>query len=59
MFEDLIIHKIFSGRPRDLEDVRSILFKNAALDIRYLMEWLTEFEKSPEKKGWSRHLRRF
>ena len=25
--EDLIIHKIFSGRPRDLEDIKSVLLK--------------------------------
>ena len=31
--EDLIIHKILAGRPRDLEDVRSILLKNQAVDL--------------------------
>ena len=25
--EDVIIHKVFAGRPRDLEDVKSILLK--------------------------------
>jgi len=49
--EDVIIHKIFAGRPRDLEDVRSILLKNPDLDKRYIRKWLIEFEKSPEKKG--------
>jgi len=49
--EDVIIHKIFAGRPRDYEDVRSILLKNPDLDIMYLKKWLREFEKSPEKKG--------
>jgi predicted nucleotidyltransferase len=49
--EDLIIHKIFAGRPRDHEDVRSILLKNPDLDIMYVRKWLREFEKSPEKKG--------
>jgi hypothetical protein len=49
--EDVIIHKIFAGRPRDLEDVRSILLKNPDLDRAYIRKWLREFEKSPEKKG--------
>ena len=49
--EDVIIHKIFAGRPRDLEDVRSILLKNPDLDRMYVRRWLSEFEKSPEKKG--------
>ncbi|MBI3814842.1 MAG: nucleotidyltransferase [Nitrospinae bacterium] len=26
--EDLIVHKIFAGRPRDLEDVKSVIIKN-------------------------------
>ena len=31
--EDVIIHKIFAKRPRDLEDVRTILIKNPEYDI--------------------------
>jgi hypothetical protein len=49
--EDVVIHKIFAGRPRDLEDASSILIKNPDLDIMYVKKWLHEFEKSPEKKG--------
>ena len=49
--EDVIIHKIFAGRPRDIEDVRSILLKNPDLDRPYIRKWLGEFETSPEKKG--------
>ena len=30
--EDLIIHKIFAGRPRDIEDVKIILLKNPDID---------------------------
>jgi predicted nucleotidyltransferase len=49
--EDVIIHKIFAGRPRDLEDVRSMILKNPDIDKAYIEQWLMEFESSPEKKG--------
>lgn len=48
--EDVIIHKIFAGRPRDIEDVRSIILKNPDIDIKYIRSWLKEFDKSSEKK---------
>ncbi|MGD2150211.1 MAG: nucleotidyl transferase AbiEii/AbiGii toxin family protein [Desulfobacterales bacterium] len=44
--EDLIIHKIFAGRPRDFEDVRVILIKNPDLDISYIRKWLKTFNES-------------
>jgi len=44
--EDVIIHKIFAGRARDLDDVRSILVKNPSLNFPYIRKWLTEFNKS-------------
>jgi hypothetical protein len=44
--EDLIIHKVFAGRPRDLEDVRGILLKNKNLDLAYLRHWLKDFDHS-------------
>ena len=40
--EDLIIHKILAGRPRDLEDVRTILRKQS-VDIAYIRRWLPLF----------------
>jgi len=43
--EDLVIHKIIAGRPRDLEDVKGILLKNPSLDVEYIRRWLAEFEK--------------
>jgi hypothetical protein len=49
--EDVIIHKIFAGRPRDLEDVRSIVLKNQDIDIRYIRSWLKKFESSSDKKN--------
>ena len=49
--EDVIIHKIFAGRPRDLEDVRHIILKNPLLDRRYIRKWLREFDKTVEGAG--------
>jgi predicted nucleotidyltransferase len=50
--EDVIVHKIFAGRPRDIEDVRSIILKNSDMDIQYIRSWLKEFDKSSDKKDF-------
>jgi len=50
--EDVIIHKIFAGRPRDLEDARTILLKNPDIDIRYIQGWLKEFDASIGNKDF-------
>ena len=50
--EDIIIQKIFAGRPRDLEDVRNIMIKNPSFDKKYINKWLKEFDisnKGPSK----------
>lgn len=47
--EDLIIHKIIAGRPRDLEDVKGILLKTRGLDKDYILRWLKDFSVSLEK----------
>ncbi len=44
--EDLIIHKIVAGRPRDLEDVAGILLKNPEMDQAYIQDWLRQFEEA-------------
>ncbi|MGB2908105.1 MAG: nucleotidyl transferase AbiEii/AbiGii toxin family protein [Candidatus Aminicenantaceae bacterium] len=44
--EDLIIHKIIAGRPRDLEDIRSVILKNPDFNSPYIEKWLSEFDKS-------------
>jgi hypothetical protein len=44
--EDVIIHKIFAHRPRDLEDARMILLKNPDIDLGYITRWLSEFDAS-------------
>ena len=50
--EDLIIHKIFAGRPRDLEDVGTILRKNPDVDIHYIRGWLEQFDSSSEGRNY-------
>jgi predicted nucleotidyltransferase len=41
--EDLIIHKMVSGRPRDVEDVKSDILKSKEMDVKYIRKWLKEF----------------
>jgi len=52
--EDLVIHKIFAGRPRDLEDVRSILLRNPDIDDSYIRTWLDEFDKAMQDAGFGK-----
>ncbi|HTU00383.1 MAG TPA: nucleotidyl transferase AbiEii/AbiGii toxin family protein [Candidatus Sulfotelmatobacter sp.] len=44
--EDLIVHKIIAARPRDLDDVRSVLARNPGLDFQYIRQWLREFAQA-------------
>ena len=44
--EDIIIHKVFAGRSRDLEDVKSLILKNFNFDEDYVIKWLKEFDYS-------------
>jgi hypothetical protein len=37
--EDVIVHKLIAGRPRDLDDIESILDAAPQLDEAYLTEW--------------------
>lgn len=46
--EDVIIHKIIAGRPRDLEDIRSVILKNPEFNLKYIEKWLLEFDASLE-----------
>jgi hypothetical protein len=42
--EDLIIHKAVAGRPRDVQDIESIVYRQRdALDVAYIRSWLHEF----------------
>lgn len=51
--EDVIIHKIFAGRPRDLEDVRAIIIKNPTLNREYTRKWLKQFDRSVGQAAFS------
>ncbi|MGC8781090.1 MAG: hypothetical protein ACP5UQ_09520 [Anaerolineae bacterium] len=43
--EDLIIYKMISTRPRDHEDARGVIRRQGnALDDRYVLNWLRQFE---------------
>jgi len=44
--EDIVIHKIIAGRPRDLEDVESIIHKNSEMDREYIEDWLKKFSEA-------------
>lgn len=41
--EDLVIHKLVAGRPRDIEDARLVLAKNPGIDDSYVRSWLEQF----------------
>ena len=57
--EDVIIHKIFAGRPRDLDDVRPILLKNPSIDLSYIEKWLADFDKNLSEAGFLRKFKEF
>jgi hypothetical protein len=54
--EDVIIHKIVAGRPRDIEDVRGILLRTPDVDPFYIKKWLNDFAAGLENndivKSW-------
>jgi predicted nucleotidyltransferase len=55
--EDLIIHKITSSRPRDLEDLKGILIRQRGkMDVHYIQQWLKKIDSA--NKG-SRILKQF
>lgn len=41
--EDLIIMKAIAHRPKDLEDIRTIVDKNPKLDIARIEQWVKQF----------------
>lgn len=50
--EDLLIHKLFAGRPRDLEDAAGIVRrKGAEVDWAYVHRWVREFSAIPGREA--------
>ena len=54
--EDLIIHKMVAGRPRDIEDVRGVLAREPVLDESYVRRWLSSFSEIVHRDLNSEHL---
>jgi hypothetical protein len=49
--EDLLIHKLFAGRPRDVEDALGVVRrKSAELDWGYLEHWSRVFAEVPGRE---------
>jgi hypothetical protein len=49
--EDLVLHKLFAGRPRDLEDAAGVVRrKGPELDWEYLQRWAREFAVIPGRE---------
>lgn len=42
--EDLIIHKIMEGLPKNYEEVKKILLNYPQLNKKYILKWLRRFE---------------
>lgn len=56
--EDLLIHKLFAGRPRDLEDALSVVRRQGqSLDWDYLARWIGEFAEVPGREDMRDRLR--
>ena len=57
--EDLLIHKLFAGRPRDLEDAAGVVRrKGHQLDWTYLEHWTREFAAVPGRENLPAMLRK-
>lgn len=49
--EDLILHKLFAGRPRDHEDAAGVVRrKGVGLDWDYIVRWASEFAAVPGRE---------
>lgn len=50
--EDLVVHKIISERPRDLQDLKGILSRQKGkLNTKYILQWLkkvAQLERKPD-----------
>jgi hypothetical protein len=53
--EDVLVHKLIAWRPRDRDDVRSILSTGMAFDREYVQRWASEWgveDRWREALGW-------
>ncbi len=56
--EDLLLHKLFAGRPRDLEDAAGVVRrKGGELDWGYVERWAREFAAIPGREDLPDRLR--
>ena len=56
--EDLILHKLFAGRPRDLEDAAGVVRRRGEeLDWNYLETWAEAFGEVPGREGMAAAVR--
>ena len=56
--EDLVIHKLFAARPRDIEDAKSVILRHKdKMDIKYIKKWVISFSKLPGKENIKKTLR--
>ncbi len=56
--EDLILHKLFAGRARDLEDAAAVVRRQGAkLDWAYLERWAESFAEVPGRQDLPDRLR--
>jgi hypothetical protein len=53
--EDVVIHKLIAWRPRDRDDIDSILTKGDPYDDAYIRHWATEWDVLDR---WEQALRR-
>lgn len=57
--EDLVLHKLFAGRPRDIEDIKGVLMrKGDELDWNYIERWASEFATLPGRETMLEDVRR-
>ncbi len=57
--EDLILHKLFAGRPRDIEDAQGVVRrKETEIDWAYLGRWAREFASVPGREHLPEQLER-
>jgi predicted nucleotidyltransferase len=49
--EDLIIMKTIAHRPKDLEDIRTVVDKNPKLDVTRIKKWVKQFAEALEMPG--------